>query len=88
MWTPYVKGSDPTLQTYFTFANGHILYYIYVNLVLRFKVIMKTLSLKIPDSLLTRINYTARERGESRSAIIREAIESFFSNTFSKYSGT
>ena len=42
---------------------------------------MKTLSLKIPDSLLTRVNSEARERGESRSAIIREAIESFLSNT-------
>lgn len=42
---------------------------------------MKTLSLKLPDSLLAKLNATAKERGESRSALIREAIETFITGT-------
>jgi len=38
---------------------------------------MKTLSLKLPESLLAKLTSTARERGESRSALVREAIETF-----------
>ena len=36
---------------------------------------MKILSLKLPESLLERLDSTARKRGESRSALLREAIE-------------
>lgn len=36
---------------------------------------MKTLSLKIPESLLERLDSTAMRKGESRSALLREAIE-------------
>ncbi len=36
---------------------------------------MKTLSLKLPESLLEKLNAAARKRGESRSALLREAIE-------------
>ena len=36
---------------------------------------MKTLSLKLPESLLEKLDSTARRRGESRSALLREAIE-------------
>ncbi|MFH1351882.1 MAG: ribbon-helix-helix domain-containing protein [Pseudomonadota bacterium] len=36
---------------------------------------MKTLSLKLPESLLEKIDAVARKRGESRSALLREAIE-------------
>jgi predicted DNA-binding protein len=36
---------------------------------------VKTLSLKLPESLLERLDYTATKRGESRSALLREAIE-------------
>jgi len=36
---------------------------------------MKTLSLKLPESLLGKLDSTARRRGESRSALLREAIE-------------
>ena len=36
---------------------------------------MKTLSLKLPESLLEKLDSTARKRGESRSALLREAIE-------------
>ncbi len=38
---------------------------------------MKTLSLKLPESLFAKLTSTARERGESRSALVREAIETF-----------
>ena len=40
---------------------------------------MKTLSLKIPESLLERLDAAARKRGESRSALLREAIEMILS---------
>ena len=36
---------------------------------------MKTLSFKLPESLLEKLDSTARKRGESRSALLREAIE-------------
>ena len=38
---------------------------------------MKTLSLKLPQALFDQLSATARERGESRSALVREAIEAF-----------
>jgi predicted transcriptional regulator len=40
---------------------------------------MKTLSLKLPESLLERLDAAARERGESRSVLLREAIETVLS---------
>jgi len=36
---------------------------------------MKTLSLKLPEPLLEKLDSAARKRGESRSALLREAIE-------------
>ncbi len=36
---------------------------------------MKSLSLKVPESLLEKLDSAARKRGESRSALLREAIE-------------
>lgn len=36
---------------------------------------MKTLSLKVPESLLEKLDSAASKRGESRSALLREAIE-------------
>lgn len=36
---------------------------------------MKTLSIKLPESLLERLDSTAIINGESRSALLREAIE-------------
>ncbi len=36
---------------------------------------MKTLSLKVPESLLEKLDSKARKRGKSRSALLREAIE-------------
>jgi predicted transcriptional regulator len=40
---------------------------------------MKTLSLKLPESLLEKLDAAARERGESRSALLREAIATVLS---------
>lgn len=35
---------------------------------------MKTLSLKLPETLLEKLDSTAKKRGESRSDLLREAI--------------
>jgi metal-responsive CopG/Arc/MetJ family transcriptional regulator len=36
---------------------------------------MKTISLKLPEALFEKLDSTARERGESKSALLREVIE-------------
>ncbi|MGO9021091.1 MAG: YlcI/YnfO family protein [Syntrophobacteraceae bacterium] len=36
---------------------------------------MKTISIKLPDDLLAKIQYAAKKRGETRSAFIRESVE-------------
>lgn len=36
---------------------------------------MKILSLKLPETLLDKLDFTARKRGETRSTLLREAIE-------------
>ncbi|MFO7600688.1 MAG: ribbon-helix-helix domain-containing protein [Candidatus Desulfacyla sp.] len=38
---------------------------------------MKTVAVKLPDSLLAEIENAAKEKGENRSALIRMAIEEF-----------
>ena len=38
---------------------------------------MKTLTLKLPESLLAKLTAAARERGENKSSLVREAIEIF-----------
>ena len=38
---------------------------------------MKILSIKLPEPLHVKLNTAARKRGESRSALVREAIEAF-----------
>jgi hypothetical protein len=35
---------------------------------------MKTIAIKLPDSLLSAIENAARKRGEKRSALIRQAL--------------
>ena len=42
-------------------------------------VIMKTLSLKLPELLFAKLASAAEKRGESKSALVREAIEAFLS---------
>jgi len=41
---------------------------------------MKTLSVKLPEALLEKLDSAARKRGETRSAILREAIEMIIDN--------
>jgi hypothetical protein len=41
----------------------------------RFGISMKTISIKLPDDLLAKIQYAAKKRGETRSAFIRESVE-------------
>ncbi len=36
---------------------------------------MKTIALKLPEALLTKIELAARQRGETRSALMRHALE-------------
>ena len=40
---------------------------------------MKTISLKLPEALFEKLNYTAKGRGESKSALLREVIETAIS---------
>lgn len=40
---------------------------------------MKTIAIKLPDELLAEIRYVAEKRGETRSAVMREALEGYFS---------
>ena len=41
---------------------------------------MKTLSLKLPETLDSRLTAAARQRGQSRSAVVREALEALLSD--------
>ena len=38
---------------------------------------MKILSIKLPEPLRVKLDSASKERGESRSALVREAIEAF-----------
>jgi len=41
---------------------------------------MKTISLRLPESLDNRLTAVARQRGQTRSALAREALKTFFEN--------
>ena len=41
---------------------------------------MKTIALKLPDSVLAQLETVAQERHENRSALIRQALEEFLSS--------
>lgn len=41
---------------------------------------MKTMSMKLPDSLFQRLIKAARLRSQSKSALVREAIETYLAN--------
>lgn len=43
---------------------------------------MKTLSIKLSESLLERLDSTAAKKGESRSALLREAIENIINEKY------
>jgi metal-responsive CopG/Arc/MetJ family transcriptional regulator len=40
---------------------------------------MKTIAIKLPDELLAEIQYLAKKRGKTKSAVMREALEEFLS---------
>jgi predicted DNA-binding protein len=45
---------------------------------------MKTLSVKLPDALDARLRATARRLGKSKSAVMKEALESYLKGTNGK----
>ncbi|HDI60890.1 MAG TPA: ribbon-helix-helix protein, CopG family [Desulfobacteraceae bacterium] len=49
---------------------------------------MKTISLKVPESLFAVLAQTAEKRGESKSTIVREAIESYVADKASEQNGS
>ena len=40
---------------------------------------MKTIAIKVPEDLLAAIHYAAKKRGETKSAVMREALQEFLS---------
>lgn len=40
---------------------------------------MKSFAVKLPDDLLAKIQHAAKEKGETKSAVLREALEEYFS---------
>ena len=40
---------------------------------------MKTIAIKLSDELLAEIQYAAKKRGETKSAVMREVLEAYFS---------
>ena len=49
---------------------------------------MKTLSLKLQESLHTRLATAAEKRGQSKSAVVREALQAFLENDRAAESGS
>jgi len=48
---------------------------------------MKTIAIKLSDDLLAEIQDTARKRGETRSAVMREVLEDYFSGKKHQFTG-
>jgi hypothetical protein len=42
---------------------------------------MKTIAVRLPEELLAAIQYAAKRRGETNSALMREALQEFLSKT-------
>jgi hypothetical protein len=58
------------------------LYYFRVTLVLpQGPAIMKTISLKLPAELHTRLTQVSRKRNVAKSAVVRAALEAYFSQS-------
>ena len=49
---------------------------------------MHTISIKLSDDLLTKIRSTAKKRGETRSAVMREALEEYLSESKEQTAGS
>jgi hypothetical protein len=54
-------------------------YYLYDIMVLQVENNMDTLTLKIPEILKSKLNRYAKQKGLSRSEIVRKALSDFFS---------
>ena len=48
---------------------------------------MKSLSLRLPNSLASKLSAAARKRRASKSVVVREALEAYLSNPFSLHGG-
>jgi Arc/MetJ-type ribon-helix-helix transcriptional regulator len=69
-----MRGKDAFLH-WIDFANAHILHY-RRNGNTR-SHLMKTISLKLPEKVLRQLEHTARERGQTKSDVVRAALEQF-----------
>ena len=49
---------------------------------------MKTIAIKLPDDLLTKIHSAAKKRGTTKSAVMREALEEFFAGKKNRITGS
>jgi len=49
---------------------------------------MKTIAIKLPEQLLNGIESTARKRGESRSALVRQALREFLAGQMQPKNGS
>ena len=49
---------------------------------------MKTLSLKLPDELESRVGAIARQRGSSKSEVVRSALEAYLAGEVPPFSGS
>ena len=49
---------------------------------------MKTLSLKLPEKLDTRVGDIARQRGTTKSEVVRNALEAYLAGEATSFSGS
>lgn len=49
---------------------------------------MKTIAIKLPEDLLDKIQHVAKKRGETKSAVMREALWEFFSRQDKQNTGS
>lgn len=49
---------------------------------------MKTLSLKLPETLDSQIGAIARQRGKSKSAVVRSALDAYLASEMAPRSGS
>ncbi len=54
----------------------------------RYEARMKTLSLKLPDELDVRVGAVAKQRGSSKSEVVRNALEAYLAGEAPTFSGS
>lgn len=76
-----IRAGHDALQDRFEMAFHHVhdesLYYWGVDVMIRLEASMNTISLKVPQTLATRLEQVARQQGISKSAVIRDALEGY-----------